>query len=344
MNRLTGYLLLATCLLLLAACSPSDAASQVNAPAFQVTAELDQYRRDARATEDARDAKIDALAVEMAATARAVAEQERLIAAQNAQAALDATATITARIQADAHATEAANVKATQTREGELTATAVLEVKATEARKADLTTTAIAEGKATGTQIVIGTQTALMLQAEQDDLNRSKVFTSLGWLMVFVTAAVALGLFIELARGLMRILKRRSMAHTYGLHNNLYLLIEDEQGGYHTVDPLSDTSSGTTLTPAGKLLTNPLGEQARLATLLAKTTVLKEQAQHSPFPPVLQELPPPPPTYRPSAPPPEWGDILPGEFVEVEPRTVTPWLDEVKARLLEGDSHATLPR
>lgn len=250
------------CLLLLlplcAACSETTAAGRVTVAGTQTLSavQVDQYRRDAKATQAAQDATVDARAYALASTA-SVATQTQVAVTQ--RAAAQATAAV---ITAVAVSTQAArDATRTAVADGDATATAQA------AARAVATGTAQAGQQATATAAVVGTQTALGLSRQAEDVQRARVSN---WLAVglFAFAGVVVIYLVWLTG---RIAARRLSVAKYGPYGNPLVVLPNGA----VWNPISNVWSGDEIPPElqAKL-------QAGLVELLAI------QAQHPPFPAV----------------------------------------------------------
>jgi hypothetical protein len=193
----------------LAACSEPLTAAQhaVADGTLAATAQMDQYLRDARATEDARDATIVANAGVMVQTAEASTLEAM---ARNVTAtALATSAYATARAQetqaarqatktAIADANAAATVQAQIWRDP--TATAVANVQMTQVSQARAPETAEAEQHTTATAAVVETQTAILLETQAAEAQRRRIENAAITVLLIVGTCVVLYLIFILAR------------------------------------------------------------------------------------------------------------------------------------------------
>ncbi len=325
---------------------------------------MDQYLRDARATQDARDATIIANAQVIAATAGAAtldALQHDITAtaiATQAQATAAAVATLE-RATAEARETELAYAP-TQTAQARLDATATVAA----AMHAAATNTQVAAAQSTATAAVIETQTAIWLQTQADEAQRRRIENAALTVLVVIMVCMAIYLVFILVRTLNRNVEQAGVVQTYGLHKNP-LLVAKNGRGITVVNPLLTTSAATTLDGQGQVVSQELPEPLRQGVILGALAVLHEQARHTPFPPVagqpdkterwklgwlehetaMGRLPAPVPPMLPEGlnpgsittlDLPDRAEVVEGEYRIVEPDhpEIRSWLEEVKRKLL----------
>ena len=293
----------------LAACGDARTAAEgvVANGTLAVTAQMDQYLRDAQATQDKRDADIQSLALTIKQTAD-VATQTALIA-QVTQAAVATVAKATAEaVAARDQATSAAQAtydqatrsafatqvayaptgtalahqqetQAASARNTQTAATALAEMRMVQ------TNTAVAAARETETQAVAQTQTAIQLNTLQAEATRRQLenagltLLEIGGGLVVVGGIAAL-IYVLARNGLLS-----GLLQTYGPNKNP-LVINQNGRGLTIHDPLNATAATTTFDGAGGVNANELPELMRLNVLLQKLAVLYQQAQHSAFPPV----------------------------------------------------------
>ena len=306
-KRLLPWIVL-TGLLLLAACgnSPTAAEGVVANGTLAVTAQMDQYLRDAQATQDKRDTDIQSLALTIKQTAD-VATQTALIA-QVTQAAVATVAKATAEaVAARDQATSAAQATYDQatrsafdtqvayaptgtalahTRETATVAAQSTQAAATalaEMRMAQ-TNTAVAALAATGTQVVVSTETAIRLSAAEAEATRRQLENAGLTLLEMAAGLVVVGGVAALIYVLAHNGWLSGLLQTYGPNKNP-LVINKNGRGLTIHDPLNATAASTTFDGLGGVTANELPELMRLNVLLQKLAVLYQQAQHAPFPP-----------------------------------------------------------
>ncbi len=278
----------------LAACSEPLTAAQhaVADDTLAATAQMDQYLRDARATEDARDATIVANAGVMAQTAE-VSTLEAM--ARNVTAtALATSAYATARAQktqAARQATETAiaDTNATATVQAQIwrdqTATAAGNVQMTQAAQARATETAEAEQHATATAAVVETQTAILLETQAAEAQRRRIENAAITVLLIVGTCVTLYLIFMLARTYNRNAAKAGSVIAYGPYGNPLILAASGRA-QTIINPITNTAAITTVDGQGQVLANELPELMRAQAMLGALAVLYQQAQHSPFKPV----------------------------------------------------------
>lgn len=292
--RQTLHLLLLVFIVALSACVDFRTAAQYVAAngTLAATAQMDQYKRDARATEDARDATIEANAHFIAQTAEAstleaiagnvtataIATSAYATArAQETQAARQATETAIA--DANATATVAAQIQGNQT------ATALAEVQLTQAAQARATETREAEQQATATAAIVETQTAIQLETQAADAHRRGIENAAMAVLLIVGTCVAIYLIFILVRTYNCNTAKAGSVITYGPHGNP-LILADNGNAQTIINPLINTSAITTVDGRGQVLASELPELMRAQAMLGALAVLYQQAQHSPFKPV----------------------------------------------------------
>jgi hypothetical protein len=256
MNRWPWLLILFFC----AACAETTAAARVTlgTPAV-LTAQADQYRRDAGATQAAQTATVAAWNYQAASTASA-AQQTQIAVEQHATAQALAAGYTQAAVstQAVRDATRQAG------QDANATATAQAQIHA------DSVATLQHAQQATATAVVVGTQTTITLTTQQANATRAQVVNWI-WFGVLVLIALA-GLWMLVS--LVDVLARRwSIAH-YGPNRNPLVVLP---GGV-VYNPLTGIESGEELPEELKAQLAIMGQQ-----------VLALQAQHSPHAPVKPE-------------------------------------------------------
>lgn len=240
--------------LLCYACSDVTASQRVTADGTAiVTAQADQYRRDAQATGTARAVQY---ARDLAAVANTAIVATSTSAALQAQQTADARAvsTATARVEAQMTATQEANATATA-----------------RAELADAQQARVLAQQATATASVRGTQTALDLAVRASEAERAVIVNRWGVVFLAILSAVCIWIFYALMRAMYI---RAQLVH-YGPARNPLILLPN--GAIY--DPISKISSGEEIPPE---------LQAQLANGFQQ--VLALQAQHSPHPPARAEL------------------------------------------------------
>lgn len=287
-----------TALLGLGACGDPMTAAQYAAAngTLAATAQMDQYLRDARATEDARDATIVANAQVMGATAGVAtldAMQRDITAtaiATRAQATAAAVATLD-RATADARETERAYAP-TQTEQARQDAQATVAARQTAeaataiaAIQAAATNTQVAAAQSTATAAVVETQTAILLETQAAEAQRRRIENAAITALLIVGTGVVIYLIFILVRTLNRNADRAGMVQTYGPHKNP-LVVANNGRGMTVINPLINTAAITQLDGQGQVSANELPELMRQSAILGALAVLHQQAQHMPFPPV----------------------------------------------------------
>jgi hypothetical protein len=283
----------------LAACGdPMTAAQYVAANGtLAVTAQQDQYVRDARATQDAREATIAANAQVIAATAGAATLEamERNVTATAIATRAEATAAAMATIDratAQARETEIAYAP-TQTEQARLDASATVAARQTvEAATAiaqihaAATNTQVAAAQFTATAAVVQTQTAILLEAEAADAQRQRIENAAITVLLIVGTCVVIYLIFILVRTYNRNTAKAGSVIAYGPNGNPLILADNGKKGQTIINPLINTSAITTIDGQGQVAANELPELMRAQAMLGALAVLYQQAQHSPFKPV----------------------------------------------------------
>jgi len=254
--------------LALAACG-STAAQNVTIPdaEAQATVQLDEYYRDAGATQTI-------------VAAEAAHIVKTLVAADTQQAGM---ATV---ISAAATADIARNLTETAVAEVNATSTTVAQISA------DKTSTAVFEVGATGTAIVIGTQTTLALEAQEAEVKRAQWTSDVLWVLRFVAGLLVLVILAVAAFVGIRILRKQGSVVRYGPNGNPLIIHDNGAGQTSVINPMVPIpvvhmdGNGKAISPLIDLSSEMI---AQLAT--AWLYVLAQQAQHNPFPPVKPEPP-----------------------------------------------------
>ena len=247
------YLTLLLIAILVAACEPTTAAQRVTASTAIIgTAQADQYRRDANATESARLSTITAEAYRAASTQSAVTQTQVWIDQRATAQAAGAIFTQKAvSIQASYRSTaQSVTVTAEAARIG--------------------TATTQAGQQATATASVQGTQTALDLSVRASAAEREIIVNRWGVVFLAILAAV----YIWALWAVMRIWARRLGFVRYGPNANPLILLPN--GAVY--NPLNESWSGDDVPP-----------ELRAQLAAGFQQVLAIQAQHNPFPPAKPE-------------------------------------------------------
>ncbi len=285
--------------LFLAACSDQlTAAQQVAANGtLAATVQQDQYMRDARATQDAREATIAANAQVIAATAGAATLEamERNVTATAIATRAEATAAAVAtldRATADARETEIAYAP-TQTEQARRDASATVAVRQTvEAATAiaqihaAATNTQVAAAQFTATAVVVQTQTAILLETQAADAQRQRIENAAITVLLILGTCVVIYLIFILVRTYNRNTAKAGSVIAYGPNGNPLILADNGKKGQTIINPLINTSAITTIDGQGQVAANELPELMRAQAMLGALAVLYQQAQHSPFKPV----------------------------------------------------------
>ena len=248
-------------LLLLAACSTATAADGVTAASTQTLAavQMDQYQRDAAATQSANDATETAQAYYFASTQSSFAQTQSAV---DQHAVWQATQAVVTQAAIETVAARDATRQAGQ--DADATATARAEARA------HLEGTQAARQQATATAQVVETQTAITLTTAQADAQRQQVANWAAGVLVVILALVGLWVLVSLVD----VVARRLSLARYGPNGNPLIIMP----GGAIYDPLKGITSGDEL---------PAELRAQLA--LMGQQVLAIQAQHSPHPPVKPE-------------------------------------------------------
>jgi hypothetical protein len=260
MKKTLAFATIVLLLVLLAACSdPRTAAQYVAADGtLAATAQMDQYMRDARATEDARDATIEVNAHFIAQTAEAstleamarnvtapaIATSAYATArAQETQAARQATETAIA--DANATATVEAQIRSNQT------ATALAEAQQTQVAQAHATETQQAAQQATATAAIVETQTAIQLETQAADTQRRRIENAAITVLLIVGTCVVIYLIFILVRTYSRNTAKAGSVIAYGPNGNP-LILADNGKSQTIINPLINTSAITTVDGRGR--------------------------------------------------------------------------------------------
>jgi hypothetical protein len=247
--------------LLLAACVPTAADRAVS----DATAQYDQYRRDAAATE----------------TQRAIALESNI---RN----LEATDTAAARV-AGASQTAAFHIEqtATQAAIAGATGTARAEVGLTETAVAQATGTAVANRQATETAAVEATRVQIALSVEEARANREQAVAVAGWIagFVFIVLAIVLvGLAGFVAIGVFR--KRQSL-FTHGPFNAPLFILDAPNGRQIVIDPLRLFNPAVVIDQAGLSAPELAAPAYQERTTARAQAVALQQASHNPHAPIV---------------------------------------------------------
>ena len=268
--------ILTLCMLAVVACGPTTAAGSVSI--FNgdtgATAEADQYRRDAAATETQRAVALEQNIRNLQATDTAVAFTATSVAA-----------TSTADYQAVLNTTATAAYQATVTEEANRTATAEANANKTATAKAEATAAAVQ-----------ATQTQMALEAQQNEIAQQKVVTAVGWTLVFIFGtiftAACIYVFVRSANALIAGRKKRDSVIATGPNGVNPLAVVESQQGTTIVNPLAMTSGAMTVDQTTGLVTTNVpvdpSNQARIfALFLAYMDQLAKQGVFPPPNPVV---------------------------------------------------------
>lgn len=271
--------------LLLVACGPTSAAGNVTDSTLAPTAQSDQYRRDAQATQDAREAAIAQNVRNLQATDDAATRTAMLAGTQAALEAERLSDQATEQASAHLTTTALAEHQATLAAEANQAATASAGITAIARANADRTSTAVTNVQATGTQAVVETQTTIALRLQDAEAQRAHVALWVNLILLVLLIIGGLAVLFYFGKAAVDVLRKQGSAVRYGPNGVNALVVLDNGRGQEVINPLTNTAGITRLDGQGGLIANELDPSVRLLAMMAAMRIMLEQATHSPFAP-----------------------------------------------------------